>query len=534
MRRFSLILAPLLLAAGLPAQAAGDDLDARVRAQITGDRSGACVAVALIDGGQVQRSFQCARPEDVVRISGARAFEIGSISKTMTATLLATLIAEGRGSLDDPLADWLPAGTVVPDWQGQPIRLRHVLTHTSGLPALPAAMEGGDPHNPYAHLTPQAVLDALRDVRLEAAPGSRHAYSNFASMLLSLAVVQRAGKDLPTLLRERLFAPLGMDTAHVGPAPAGITPVQPRTAGGQPTPAWDIPADLAGVGGVRASLEDMVAWARAQLGQAPASLQPALALVRQPLLRQPPMGMNWFLAPLDGRALLVHEGATGGSASYIAVDRERQRAVVVLSDTSWSAAGGLHRIGEHLLDGRLPGFTPRVPQPTPAGLAARLAGDYRLAGMAVRLEAVDGQLRLLAEGDEPRLLHYDSAGDFHPEGVDARLEVGGGHQGRPALVWHQAGMRLPLRPEGQPALDLAAYAGNYPLQPGFVIGVDEEDGQLRARATGQGAFLLAHQEGDVFVAPEFGIRLEFRRGPDGRVHSLVLEQGGTRRQAPRQ
>ena len=66
------------------------------------------LAVAVIGNRTVARTFQCADPDDAARIGPDRAFEIGSVSKTMTAALLADLIRQGKGSLDDPLSAWLP------------------------------------------------------------------------------------------------------------------------------------------------------------------------------------------------------------------------------------------------------------------------------------------------------------------------------------------------------------------------------------------------------------------------------------------
>lgn len=534
----TLAAAPLL-ACSLPAMAA-TDLDARIQAQLAGDRSGACVAVAVIERGQVSRSLQCARPADVSRIEGRTAFEIGSLSKPMTATVLARLIAAGHGSLDDRLADWLPAGTHVPDWQGEPIRLRHLVTHTSGLPRLPPGMEEVDAQNPYARLDADAVLAALQRTELDAAPGSRFAYSNYALMLLSLGLVQRTGQDLADLFERELFAPLGMVDAHLGQAPEGLRLAQPHTGTGQPTLAWEMAADLAGFGGVRATLDDMVAWAQAVIGP-PAALAPALELAGRPLSQQPPMAMNWLLARLDGRTVLTHEGGTGGSSSYIAVDRERQRAVVVLSDTSWTTAGGISPFGQHLLDARLPAYQPHRPGPAPSALLERLAGEYAFAGIRVRLQPRDGQLQMLTEGEPALLLEHDSAGDFHPHGIDARIEVADDDGGRPVLVWHQDGGSQPLLPvssDEQPAAVSAAalddYAGQYPLQPGFVLSVDADNGRLRARATGQGAFHLQAEGPDRFTAPAHGLHLQFHRGEDGRVQALTLHQAGNRIRAARQ
>ena len=110
--------------------ALGDILDKRV----LGDSSGVCIAAAMIEGDRVARAWRCADPANAGRIGPDVAFEIGSVTKTMTGILLADLIAKGEASLDDPLAGHLPEGTVVPDYEGQPILLRHVVTHTSGSP----------------------------------------------------------------------------------------------------------------------------------------------------------------------------------------------------------------------------------------------------------------------------------------------------------------------------------------------------------------------------------------------------------------
>src|SRR5690606_25385350 len=185
-RILSLSLATTMIA--FPAFATTDaELQAIVDQRLAGDRTGACMAVAVIDGENVARTFRCARPEDAGRIDAGTAFEIGSISKTMTSVLLADLILQGKASLDDPLSAYLPEGTTLPTFEGQPILLRHVVTHTSGLPVLPSRMatDASAIADPYATLTEEALLASLGDVTLATAPGERFEYSNFASMVLS-------------------------------------------------------------------------------------------------------------------------------------------------------------------------------------------------------------------------------------------------------------------------------------------------------------------------------------------------------------
>jgi len=535
--RLALALFATLSTAVLPEQvlASADAALARVVAQrLRGDRTGACLAVAVVERGQVARAYQCADDRAPVRIGADSAFEIGSVSKTMTAALLADLIRQGNGSLEDPLSAWLPAGTKVPAYEGQPILLRHVVTHTSGLPALPPGLEPADPADPYARLDAAALLSSLGEVRLAAAPGSGFEYSNYASMLLSYAVARRAGSDLETLLARRLFAPLGMTGAYIEAKPAQVRAAVGHRPGAA-VPAWHFATDLAGVGGVRATLEDMVRYAQAQLGWIDAPIVPALAATHAPLSEQPAMGMNWMRVPVNGRTTLMHEGGTGGFSSFVALDPERQRAVVVLSDTSWTAIGGLGSLGLHLVDPAFPLGKPRREVAAAPELLQALAGEYQLQGtMKMVLRPRDGRLYVQADGQAEQAMGHDDAGDFHALQVDAVLRPQRRADGSYGFVWSQMGAEIPavrvdLQRAPPPVLSaqaLEAYAGSYPLMPGFVLEVRGRDGRLHAQASGQGEFALDAVASDAFEAPAYGIQIRFLRGADGGVRSLELHQAG--------
>jgi D-alanyl-D-alanine-carboxypeptidase/D-alanyl-D-alanine-endopeptidase len=528
-------VATSLLAPGLAHAMTDAALADVVRQRLQGDRSGACMAVAVVEKDRVARSFQCADDQDAARIGPDAAFEIGSVSKTMTAALLAELILQDKGSLDDPLASWLPPGTQVPDYQGQPILLRHVVTHTSGLPALPARLGATSMDNPYANLDEAALLASLGDAKLSAAPGTQFEYSNFASMLLSYAVARRAGSDLETLARKQLFAPLGMDNAYIDDKPAHVRAAIGHAPNRQPTSAWNFATNLAGVGGVRATLDDMVRYVQGGLGWTDAPILPALELTHQPLSEQPPMGMNWMLAQVGDRNVLVHEGGTGGFSAFVSLDPQRERGVVILSDTTWNSIGSLGSLGLHLVDASLPLGKPRREVAAEPALLAALAGEYQLqGGMKMRLRQRDGQLTIQAAGQGEYVMGHDDAGDFYPLQLDAVLRPQRKADGSYGFTWTQMGAVLPATrvdsakaavPALSPA-DLEAYAGDYPLMPSFALSVREQDGQLQAQATGQGAFPLQAAAPDTFEAPAFGIEIRFERGGDGQVESLELHQGG--------
>lgn len=531
----ALAAACMLMVALKATAAAPAGLEAVVGQRIGGDRTGACLAVAVVDGNAVTRTFRCADEKDTDRIGAGSAFEIGSVSKTMMAALLAEMIEAGKASLDDRLADWLPEGTTVPEYQGQPILLRHVVTHTSGLPALPPGVPIPDPADPYARMTPDEVLAALGRVALERAPGSRFEYSNFASMVLSYALARRADVDFEKLLRQRLFEPLGMKTAWINTQPKGVKVAQGHAQTGAAVPAWHFTTDLAGVGGVHATLDDMVRYVQGQLGLVDAPIGKALALTHQKINAQPPMAMNWMLGHVGTRPVLVHEGGTGGFSSFVGFDPERQRGVVILADTALTSMGGLGDLGLHLIDASMPLGKPRHTTDAPKELLDALIGEYRLPGVgAMHLHVRDGTLYGQATGQAEFELAHDDAGDFYPLVADALLHPVRKADGRYTFTWSQGGTTLAAtrvdaesRNSVQPTgAELAAYVGDYPLMPGFVLSVRVRDGALHAQATGQGEFALDPAGRDRFEAPAFGIEIQFSRGTDGKVAALDLHQGG--------
>src|SRR5215831_12641918 len=208
MRTHLLYLAAVTLFATSAFAASDDDLRAALEQRFKGDRSGACVAAAVIDNGTTASAYVCADPGSPRPYDEHTAFEIGSISKTMTAALLAEFVARGEVALDDPIAKLLPPGTSVPSFDGREITIADIVTHTSGLPSFPWRMT--DMNNPYAALTERDLIGTLAATRLTRAPGAQWEYSNFAMMVMSYALAKRSGKAYEALLRERLLAPLGM------------------------------------------------------------------------------------------------------------------------------------------------------------------------------------------------------------------------------------------------------------------------------------------------------------------------------------
>jgi D-alanyl-D-alanine-carboxypeptidase/D-alanyl-D-alanine-endopeptidase len=520
------------------------ELEATTRQRLEGDRTGACFAVAVVDE-TVARAIVCADPGKARKLDARTAFEIGSISKTFVAALLAQQIADGRLGLDDPLASHLPKGTSVPDFQGKPILIRHLVTHTSGLPALPSRFRPTNPADPYANVTQKDLLDSLADVKLAQAPGEQWAYSNYAMMLLSMVVAEKGGGDFEGLLRREIFEPLGMRDSFVTTAPASVTLAEGHLPNGKPTAHWNIPVDFSGVGGIRASLDDMVAYLQAQMGVRASKLPLAKTHEQLAVVGKRRMGMNWMIAPLNGADTLAHEGGTGGFSSFLAFDPARKRGVIVLSDTAMTSVGGLGSLGLHLLDSRVPLGKPRTIAQADAKLLDALAGDYQLEnGMRMQLKRAESGLAVSVPGQGEFSMQLDSAGDFFPASFDAILRPQRQADGRYAFVWLQGGGAMPAKrvdaapaaaPQVQPdAAALKKYEGEFRLAPQFAITVFVKDGQLFAQGTGQGALQIQYAGPDVFVAEKVGAEMQFQRNANGDVDVMLLKQGGAVQRAVKQ
>ncbi len=320
-------------------------------------------AVEIYGAGRTGRGV--AQPPDAATL-----FEVGSLTKVFTALLLASRAGGGAVALDQPLRALLPAGAAVPSRDGREILLRHLASHTSGLPRLPRGLlrrSLGDfpeiARDPYRHCTAQMLLDGLAGTRLRGAPGARFRYSNLGAGLLGLALATQAGSCYGDLLAAEILRPLGM-TQSTADAPAGELAdrlAQGHTGRGRPAPPWQMAA-LAGAGGLRSSAADLVTFARAQLGGATGGLAAAIRTshgLEHRVNERLDVRLGWFGQELPpdpgGDRYLWHNGQTGGFASYLAVVPERGVAVVVLSNAARSVDGPATELLRAVLDTAPPG-----------------------------------------------------------------------------------------------------------------------------------------------------------------------------------
>jgi CubicO group peptidase (beta-lactamase class C family) len=272
-------------------------------------------------------------------------FEIGSVSKVFTCLLLADAIARGEVTLDQPVEELLGHGISAPKFKGQPIRLVDLATHTSGLPRLPTNLAIKNIFNPYANYSVDDLHAFLAEYELGRAPGTKYEYSNVGMGLLGHALAKRAGKSYEELLVERICQPLGLSDTVVTLSDDQKSRFAKGIAGGvipMPASPWDFPS-LAGCGGIRSTLDDMLVFVRANLQPEKTELADAIRLSHQEhfTTHEPDekssvktgVALGWHYT--NGRIpYLWHNGMTGGYASFVAIVPEKKLGLVVLSNTA--------------------------------------------------------------------------------------------------------------------------------------------------------------------------------------------------------
>jgi CubicO group peptidase (beta-lactamase class C family) len=290
---------------------AADSLAETLGSWFTSD--GVAAAAAAVDASG---TFIAASPPD---LPADGRFEIGSVTKTMTATVLASLAADGALGLDDPIGRWLSAG------QHSQITIRQLATHTSGLSAVAPNRQAtqDNPANPWVGYTFERAEEGLRQATVT--PGNPWRYSNLGYQLLGLILQRASGTDYPALMTSRLLAPLAM--THSGVGRHGEGALLPGHAADRQAPRWEHPW---GAGGVEATITDLACYANAGLLPPATPLGTAIRLAQTPLLPREDgsrQALGWVVE--DG-TVCWHTGGTGGFSSCVMIDHGQGRAVAAL------------------------------------------------------------------------------------------------------------------------------------------------------------------------------------------------------------
>ena len=280
------------------------------------------IAVVLLDlDGSVRflskgQSGNPARPQ----IDADTLFEIGSITKVFTSTVLAQRAAQGDLGLDTRLDEVMGAK---PAWANPgvgAVTLRQLATHTSGLPRLPldANFLGGmvrSLHNPYANYSEADMWTYVRQLPLEVKLDRPVAYSNLGVGLLGQALASLDKMSYSDMVTARILAPLGMTATGIGLSTDRVPfMAQGHNASLLPVPLWDLPS-MPGAGALRSSTRDMARFLQAHMqGTLAGASATHSAQVRIDDTQS--VALGWFIEQRHGEEIHWHNGGTGGFRTF--------------------------------------------------------------------------------------------------------------------------------------------------------------------------------------------------------------------------
>lgn len=305
-----------------------------------------------------------ASPASATPVDADTLFEIGSITKPLSATVLARLAARGVLHLDDPVSRWLPELAPAPDGIGS-ITLRQLATHTSGLPRLPSTLAFlfqmlRDPADPYARYTHEDLLADLTKMA-PTTPGS-FAYSNLGYAVLGVVLERASGRSYAQLLSDELLQPAGINDATLdAPHPRLATG---HRSDGAPAAHWHL-GPFAAAGALKMSASDVLRLLDGALAATPPFDIDVFARQAAGDAGDAPvrtMALGWMRREREIGPLIWHNGGTGGFRSFMGFEPRQGVGIVVLANSETD----VDDLALHLLDPGRP-----LAEPTPASRPLR-------------------------------------------------------------------------------------------------------------------------------------------------------------------
>ena len=340
----------LWVALAAAVSASADDLENFVNKERESKRIPGLV-VAVIKNGKVDRVVASGKASLDLDVPVRRntAFEIGSMTKAFTAELIMMLVEEGKVKLDEPIATYLENAPET--WQK--ITVRNLLTHTSGLPNYtslrPQVIINGE------RTSYEAVLELVKDRKLDFEPNIKYAYSNTNYYFLGKIIEKASGESFERFLQEKILTPLDMDDT----TPQKARGIIPNRAIGysQMGMSYVIMPFLDSTGGYAAgslvsTVDDLAKWDKALLDGKLLKADSYSEMYKTVRIDGgiSTYGFGWDVSEIAGHKAIQHGGGTGGFSTFIVRLPDDKLTIVALSNLAQadvaSIAHGVAKIVE--------------------------------------------------------------------------------------------------------------------------------------------------------------------------------------------
>jgi CubicO group peptidase (beta-lactamase class C family) len=499
-------------------------------------------ALAIIQDGAIayERGYGMADLEREVPISPVSVFDIGSTGKQFTAMLMAILAKQGDLSLDDTIHKYVPE---MPSYE-QPITIRHLIHHTSGLRDYTTLMHLSDMHFENFYYEDELLELICRQKQLNFRPGDEFLYSNTGYFLLGIVAKRITGQSFPELIRQNILKPLGMQATDFNDDAKRI--VKNRAVGYSPKEGDGYCTDMSfcggyGDGAILTTVKDLFLWDQNfynnKLGGGGEELiQEMLAPGELNSGEGLDYAFGLFITDYRGLRMVSHGGGWAGYRSELVRFPDQKLSVVCLSNlTSVNPSRLAQQVADLYLADQL--AAPEQPSDQEAtefsglsiGQIESITGFYRnqKAGNILELSTQDGELVAKAFGLRFQLVATSST---HLKAIepphDVQIELEGPHpEGAPTIGVKLEGRKpesyrkmttTPVTPS-----QMAAYEGSYrsdELDISYRILLDE--GQLFLKRGYSAREALCPVTQDLFTSGL--LDLQFERNEEDEVCTLRL------------
>jgi CubicO group peptidase (beta-lactamase class C family) len=341
-RRHVFVFAPVLLLSAVVSAQPGrmlHDRDPAVLARLSDDARAALgtpgLSAAVVVGEAIvwAQGFGLADVEQNAPVRPESVFRVASIAKPITATAVLQLVERGLVSLDDPIQRFVPSFPRKP--QGE-IRLRHLLTHTSGI----RHYRGNEMNSREFYPTVERALTVFKDDPLLFAPGEQYSYTTYGYNLLAAVVEAASGRSFDDYLRLNVFGPAGMTSTFLE-RPQEVVRWRARQYVRAPLPGtWfnapyvDLSVKWAG-GGMISSTLDLARFDIALNGGrllGPESLDRMYTSGRLNSGAFTGYGLGWMISQEAGRLRVAHSGGATGGTTFLLREPQSRVASVLLAN----------------------------------------------------------------------------------------------------------------------------------------------------------------------------------------------------------
>ena len=491
-----------------------------------------------------ERGYGVANLELNAPITPAALFEAASISKQFTAMSIMILAQRGQLSLDDEARKYLPE---LPAYDS-PLRIRHLLNHTSGLRDVFLLLELSAPEDHSSDLNDVLLKLLARQRSLNFQPGTESQYNNGGYVLLAIIVRRVSGQSLAAFAHDNIFKPLGMTSTRFQDDPSVIVPNRTsnyhREAG-----TWRFVPDgtapgAVGNSGLWTTTRDLLRWVH-NLTDVRVGTASLLAEMQKPVVLTTGNPTNWGLGfeigEHRGSRFVGHGGGDRGIDNYVAWYPQQRLAIAVLCNSDDVGSQQLtQRIADLYIGAPTePATTSTASPPAATLLSEQLQakdGLYRETGgeMFVRMFVRDGELRGAlgtGTGDSFRLTPV-SENRFTIPGTPYAFEFAppssGRAQGLRSFVDQtQSGTFERVEPFTPSSALLRSYAGTY-ASPELDVEwtIAERDFELVIRRPAKANTVVKPLTYDMFTT--IGDYMKFSRDSHGAITGFTLVSTGVR------